>query len=58
MVASSDLSHFHAEKEARRLDQRVQTAIEQFDSYLLLQTLDSGQGEACGGGHMLARADS
>ncbi|MCK4607669.1 MAG: AmmeMemoRadiSam system protein B [candidate division Zixibacteria bacterium] len=54
MVASSDLSHFHAEKEARRLDQVVQKAIEQFDPDLLLHTLESGQGEACGGGPMAA----
>jgi len=50
LVASTDLSHFHAEKEARRLDFAVQDAIEKYDTQLLIDTLDSGRGEACGGG--------
>ena len=54
MVASSDLSHFHSEKVARRLDDAVRVAIEAFDPELLLQTLGSGKGEACGGGPMAA----
>jgi AmmeMemoRadiSam system protein B/AmmeMemoRadiSam system protein A len=54
MVASSDLSHFHSEKVARRLDSAIQTAVEAYDPDLLLQTLESGKGEACGGGPMAA----
>jgi AmmeMemoRadiSam system protein B/AmmeMemoRadiSam system protein A len=54
IVASSDLSHFHSEKVARRLDSAVQTAVEKNDPDLLLQTLSSGKGEACGGGPMTA----
>jgi hypothetical protein len=54
MVASSDLSHFHSEKVARRLDSAVQAAVEANDPDLLLRTLESGKGEACGGGPMAA----
>jgi len=54
IVASSDLSHFHSEKVARRLDGAIQTAVEKNDPDLLLQTLNSGKGEACGGGPMAA----
>ncbi|MFQ6008766.1 MAG: AmmeMemoRadiSam system protein B [Candidatus Zixiibacteriota bacterium] len=54
MVASSDLSHFHSEKVARRLDSAIQAAVEAYDPDLLLQTLESGKGEACGGGPMAA----
>ena len=52
MVASSDLSHFHPEKKARSLDKTVQKAIEKFEPDILLETLESGKGEACGGGPM------
>ncbi|MFH1372504.1 MAG: AmmeMemoRadiSam system protein B [bacterium] len=54
MVASTDLSHFHTEQEARRLDEAVCQAVEKCDPDLLLRTLDSGKGEACGGGPMAA----
>ncbi len=54
LVASTDLSHFHNEKTARRLDFAIQTAIEKYDPELLLETLESGKGEACGGGPVTA----
>lgn len=54
LVASTDLSHFHGEKEARKLDATVQTAVSKFDPALLMKTLDRGKGEACGGGPMAA----
>jgi AmmeMemoRadiSam system protein B/AmmeMemoRadiSam system protein A len=54
LVASSDLSHFHSEKEARVLDYTIQKAVQQYDPGLLLETLESGKGEACGGGPMAA----
>ncbi|MEE8577628.1 MAG: AmmeMemoRadiSam system protein B, partial [candidate division Zixibacteria bacterium] len=50
MVASTDLSHFHPEKRARKLDYSVQQAIEKFDPDSLLDILSTGKGEACGGG--------
>ena len=50
MVASTDLSHFHSEKKARRLDYAMQEAIEKFDPETVLETTGSGRGEACGAG--------
>jgi hypothetical protein len=50
LVASTDLSHFHSEKEARKLDSEIQLAIEKFDPDQLSRTLEEGKGEACGGG--------
>ena len=54
LIASTDLSHFHGEKEARKLDATVQAAVEKFDPALLMTTLECGNGEACGGGPMAA----
>ncbi len=54
MIASTDLSHFHSEKVARRLDTSIREAVEQFDPDLLLERLATGKGEACGGGPMAA----
>lgn len=54
LVASTDLSHFHSEKTARTLDFAVQEAIEQFDPVGLTKVLNSGKGEACGGGPVAA----
>ncbi len=54
MVASTDLSHFHSEKVARKLDFAIQSAIEKFDPELLMDTLEEGKGEACGGGPVTA----
>jgi AmmeMemoRadiSam system protein B/AmmeMemoRadiSam system protein A len=50
LVASTDLSHFHTEQEARQLDYSVQQAIESYDPDQLIKTIHSGKGEACGGG--------
>jgi len=50
MVASTDLSHFHSEDEARRLDHAAQETIERFDVDGLSKALRSGKAEACGGG--------
>ncbi|RKX27634.1 MAG: hypothetical protein DRP46_09710 [Candidatus Zixiibacteriota bacterium] len=54
IVASSDLSHFHNEKEARKLDGNIQKAVENYDPDRLLNVLMSGRGEACGGGPIAA----
>ena len=53
IVASSDLSHYHPDDEARSLDRHVVTAIERFDPEALNRVLSTGQAEACGGGPIL-----
>ncbi len=54
IVASSDLSHFHSAKAARRLDDSVKEAVQKFDPDLLVETIETGQGEACGAGPIAA----
>jgi len=54
MVASTDLSHFHSQKEANRLDGAVREAIETYDPSELMDVLSCGDGEACGGGPVAA----
>ncbi len=53
IVASSDLSHYHPDPEARTLDARVAEALERFDPKALHEILNSGKAEACGGGPMI-----
>jgi len=50
LVASTDLSHFHASDEADVLDQVVADRIAKYDPEGLARDLDLGRGEACGGG--------
>jgi len=54
LVASTDLSHFHSQDEARVLDQTILQKVNDFDPRGLHETLRSGRGEACGGGPMVA----
>jgi AmmeMemoRadiSam system protein B/AmmeMemoRadiSam system protein A len=54
IVASTDLSHFHPEKEARQLDGFIRKAVEEYNADKLLSFLSSGRGEACGGGPVAA----
>jgi AmmeMemoRadiSam system protein A len=54
IVASTDLSHFHSENEARKLDGVVQKAVEAYDPDRIQSILASGRGEACGGGPVIA----
>jgi AmmeMemoRadiSam system protein B/AmmeMemoRadiSam system protein A len=54
IVASTDLSHFYSEQDARRLDKNIQSAIEEYSPEKLLNVLSSGHGEACGGGPVAA----
>lgn len=54
ITASTDLSHFHSEKEARRLDGSIKSAVVEYNPDKLLSVLSSGKGEACGGGPMVA----
>jgi AmmeMemoRadiSam system protein B/AmmeMemoRadiSam system protein A len=50
LVASTDLSHYHDQATAERLDRRVVDAIAAFDPDGLVRLLASGDCEACGGG--------
>ena len=54
LVASTDLSHFHSEKIANRLDEKIKDAIVNYNPEILVDTLESGDGEACGGGIVAA----
>jgi len=53
LVASSDLSHFHPYKEARRLDEVVVEKVNEFDPKGLSDDLANSKCEACGGGPMV-----
>ncbi|MBD3368417.1 MAG: AmmeMemoRadiSam system protein B [Candidatus Eisenbacteria bacterium] len=50
LVASTDLSHYHSQDAARRLDEVAVKAVDAFDPEGLLTSLASGECEACGGG--------
>jgi hypothetical protein len=50
LVASTDLSHYYPTAVARRLDKVVVDDIQKFDPALLMDHLDEGVAEACGGG--------
>jgi hypothetical protein len=54
IVASSDLSHYHDSKTARRLDTNVSDYIDNYDYAGLLTALDEDKAEACGGGPIAA----
>ena len=54
MVASTDLSHFYAQSEANRLDDKMLAAIESFDPELVIRTEEKGEGFACGRGAVAA----
>lgn len=53
LIASSDLSHYHAASEARRLDRVVSDCVERFDPEGLSDHLRQGDCEACGAGPMM-----
>lgn len=50
IVASSDLSHFHSQEEANKLDRQVIADVEAFDEKQLLSHIQSRKSEACGYG--------
>ncbi len=52
LVGSSDLSHYHDDDRARKLDSRILKCLESMDAETLLNDLESGSSEACGGGPM------
>jgi hypothetical protein len=54
LVASSDMSHYYTAEEAHRLDSAVRAAIESFDTGEVQRVIESGKGEACGAGPILA----
>lgn len=54
LVASTDLSHFYPEKQAKRLDKELIESVKQFDPESLIDKLERGKTEACGGGIVAA----
>jgi len=50
IVASSDLSHYHAQDQAESLDNLVTDAVAKYDAKLLSKRLNADSCEACGGG--------
>jgi len=50
LVASTDLSHYYPSIVARRMDQVFAEDVEKFDPATLMDHLDEGVAEACGGG--------
>ncbi len=54
IVASSDLSHFHDQSTAGRLDSVVAGDIENYDYKKLSRDIEEQKAEACGGGPIIA----
>ena len=54
LVASSDLSHYHAADVATRLDRVVLDHVTQFDADALQAELEANPDHACGGGPIVA----
>jgi AmmeMemoRadiSam system protein B len=54
VIASSDLSHYHPQPAALRLDQELLRQVEAFDPDAVLATHASGRGFACGVGALAA----
>ena len=53
LIASSDLSHYHNDEVAKRLDKNVVNSIRRMDVEYLNQQIESGNGEACGIGPVM-----
>jgi AmmeMemoRadiSam system protein B len=54
LIASSDLSHYHAAAEANALDARVIEHVARLDPEGLMDRLEAYRGHACGGGALVA----
>ena len=54
IVAASNLSHFHSQKEAKAMDSLLQSAVQKFDPQALMETIESGKAEASGAGAIAA----
>jgi len=52
IIGSSDLSHFHRYEAAVKMDHRVVQHLKNMDAEALLDDLEDGECEACGGGPM------
>lgn len=50
MVASTDMSHFHPDTQARLMDKTTLSEMRKFDPETLFLKLSSGESELCGGG--------
>jgi AmmeMemoRadiSam system protein B len=48
LVASTDLSHFHAEEEAKRLDEEMLKQVAALSPEGMVEAMRTGKGEACG----------
>lgn len=53
LIASTDLSHFHSYERAVKLDNVILDDLRAFDPQKLAQDLETGKGEACGGGPVI-----
>lgn len=58
LIASSDLSHYHSDSVAKRMDNLVVERIKGFDIEGLEELLETGKGEACGAGPILTLLSS
>lgn len=54
VVASSDLSHYHADEDARNRDRHIVAAVGDFDVNGMWTAVKSGRSEACGTGPIAA----
>jgi len=54
IIASSDLSHYHPQQEASRMDGKALQALEHWDYRALSSNFRAGVWEACGGGPIIA----
>jgi hypothetical protein len=54
IIASSDLSHYHAYDEAEKIDHKTLKAIEEWDYLSMSRNFEQGVWEACGGGPIIA----
>ncbi len=50
IVGSSDLSHYHGYEQAIKMDRLILDHFSNMDEHSLIKDLQSGSGEACGGG--------
>ncbi len=54
IVASSDLSHFHTQQDAAKMDGKMLKALEAWDYRALSRNFEARVWEACGGGPIIA----
>ena len=54
ILASSDLSHYHSHDDAEQMDRRVLECVSELAPHRLLDCLQRGEAEACGGGPIAA----